>query len=74
MSTMAVNTRFAELLLPVLMLPFLVPPITSAVQATARLFGGRPFAEIVGWLKLLLLFDIVFVVLCILLFEFAVEE
>lgn len=74
MSSMAVNTRFAELMLPVLMLPFLVPPVTSAVQVTARLFGGRPFSEMVAWLKLLVAYDIVFLTLCLLVFEWTLEE
>lgn len=73
-SAMAVTTRFAELLLPVLLLPFLFPPVVAAVQITARLFGGRPFAEQLAWLKLLVGFDVVFLTLCILVFEWTVEE
>lgn len=74
MSAIAVNTRFAELMLPVLMLPFLMPPITSAVQVTSRLFGGRPFSEVAAWLKLLVGYDIVFIVVCILIFEHILDE
>ena len=74
LSAIAVSTRFAELMLPVLMLPFLVPPITSAVQITARLFGNRPFTELVAWLKLLVGYDIVVVVTALLVFEFTLDE
>ncbi len=74
MSSMAVNTRFAELMLPVLVLPFLVTPIIGAVQATARIFAQRPFAELVTWLRLLAAYDVTFVVLCTLVFEFTLEE
>lgn len=74
MSAIAVGTRFAELMLPVLMLPFLMPPVTGAVQVTARLFAARPFAEVVGWLKLLVAYDIVFVVICLLVFEAVLDE
>jgi heme exporter protein B len=74
MSSMAVNTRFAELMLPVLVLPFLVTPIIGAVQATARIFAKRPFAELVTWLRLLAAYDVTFVVLCTLVFEFTLEE
>lgn len=74
MSSIAVNTRFAELMLPVLMLPFLMPPVTSAVQATARIFAGRPFSETIGWLKLLVAYDVAFLVVCILVFEHTIEE
>ena len=74
LSAIAVNTRFAELMLPVLLLPFLVPPITSAVQLTARLFEGRPFSELTAWLKLLVGYDIVVIVTAILVFEFTLDE
>jgi heme exporter protein B len=74
LSAIAVNTRFAELMLPVLMLPFLVPPITAAVQLTARLFTGRPFSELTAWLKLLVGYDIVVVVTALLVFEYTLDE
>jgi heme exporter protein B len=74
LSAIAVSTRFAELMLPLLMLPFLVPPITSAVQLTARLFGGRPLAEQAAWLKLLVGYDIVVIVAALVVFEFTLDE
>ena len=74
LSAIAVNTRFAELMLPVLMLPFLVPPIIAAVQVTARLLGGRPYSEMSAWIKLLVGYDIVVVVAALLLFEFTLDD
>ncbi len=74
LSAIAVNTRFAELMLPVLMLPFLVPPITAAVQVTARLFAGRPFEEMAAWLKLLVGYDIVVLATAVLVFDFTLDE
>ena len=73
-SAMAVNTRMAELLLPMLSLPFFVPIVMPAAQATASLLAGRPIAEAAAWLKLLLAFDIVFVAACALAFPFTLEE
>ena len=73
-SAMAVRTRFAELMLPVLLLPFMVPPLIGAVQATARLLADRPLSEVVGWLRLLALYDVVFVTLCMLVFPAVVDE
>lgn len=74
LSSMVVRTRFAELMLPLLLLPFLVPPIVSAVQATSRILAGRPLSEVSGWLNLLGGFDVVFVTLSILLFEATLAE
>jgi heme exporter protein B len=73
-SAMAVRTRFAELLLPVLLLPFMVPPLIGAVQVTTRLLADRPLSEMLGWLRLLALYDIVFVTLCTLSFSAVVDE
>jgi len=73
-SAMAVNTRLAELLLPMLALPFFVPIVIGATQATAKLLSGRPVAEAGPWLKLLLAFDIVFVAACTLAYPFTLDE
>jgi heme exporter protein B len=73
-SAMAVRTRFAELMLPVLLLPFMVPPLIGAVQVTSRLLVGRPLSEMWGWLRLLALYDVVFVTLCVLTFSAVVDE
>jgi len=73
-SAMAVNTRLAELLLPMLALPFFVPVVTPAALATARLLAGRPLAEVAGMLKLLGSFDLVFLVACTLAFPYTLED
>ena len=73
-SAMAANTRLAELLLPMLALPFFVPIVIPAAQATSKLLAGRPISEAYAWLRILLAFDLVFVVGCALLFPFMFEE
>ena len=73
-SAMTVNTRLAELLLPMLALPFFVPVVTPAALATARLLAGRPLAELASLIKLLGAFDMVFVVACTLAFPFTLED
>ncbi len=73
-SAMAANTRLSELLLPMLSLPFFVPIVIPAAQATAKLLSGRPVGEAMAWLRLLLAFDLVFVVACMLAYPFTLEE
>ena len=73
-SALVIRVRFAELMLPVLLLPFLIPPLVGAVQVTSRLFANRTLSEVVGWLKLLLAYDIVFLALGSLLFPATVDE
>ncbi|MBA3671212.1 MAG: heme exporter protein CcmB [Gemmatimonadaceae bacterium] len=73
-SSMAVNTRLGELLLPMLSLPFFVPIVMSAAGTTARLLAGRPVAEAWPWLRILLGFDLVFVVAAALAFPYTLDE
>lgn len=68
------NTRMAELLLPVLALPFFVPIVMPAAQATARLLAGRPIEESIAWLRILLAFDLVFVYACTVAYPFTIED
>ena len=68
------NLRARESLLPVLMFPIVVPVILAAVRATGELMhlGNLEVAQ--DWLKLLLGFDLVYLVVCTALFGFLVEE
>ncbi|MGV3710779.1 MAG: heme exporter protein CcmB [Gemmatimonas sp.] len=68
------NTRLAELLLPMLALPFFVPVVIPAAQATSMLMNGRPVDEAIDWIKLLAAFDIVFVAASTVAFPFTLEE
>ncbi|HET9133398.1 MAG TPA: heme exporter protein CcmB [Gemmatimonadales bacterium] len=74
LAAMTARTRHAELLLPVLLLPFLVPPVFAGAQATMRLLAGRPMDELAGWLRLLVVYDVAFLVLATLLFPIVVDE
>ncbi len=73
-AAMTARIRFAELMLPLLLLPFLVPPVIVGVQVTTRLLAGRPFSEIAGWLKILGLYDVVFITLGLLVFPLLMDE
>jgi heme exporter protein B len=74
LSAMAVRTRYAELMLPLLLLPFLVPPLVAGVQVTARLLDGRPLSDVGGWLRLIAGFDLAFVTLAAALFPVVLDE
>lgn len=73
-SAMTTNTRLAELLLPMLSLPFFLPVVMAAAMATTRLLAGRPLGEMWPLLKILIAFDIVFVTACTLAFPYTLEE
>jgi heme exporter protein B len=73
-SAISGSTRMGETLLPVLLFPLLLPVVIFAASATQRLLLGRPFAEVAGSVRMLGAFDIVFLVVCALLFGSVVEE
>lgn len=74
LSAMTVRTRFADLMMPLLLLPFLLPPVTWAVQATTRLLQGRKSGEIIQWIQLLGFYDLVFVTAGVMVFSSLMDE
>lgn len=73
-AAISVRTRAREVMLPLLMLPLVVPLFIGGVRTTARLLDGRPVGDVAQWLNLMLGFDLVFLVVGWLVFEYAVEE
>lgn len=73
-AAMSAQAKSRELLLPTLLLPIVVPVIVAAVKSTGQILEGRPLAEAAHWLKLLLAFDLLYVVVSFLIFEYVVEE
>ncbi len=73
-AAIAANTRLAELLLPMMTLPFFVPLVIPAAQASAVVLRGQPVSDAMAWLKVLLAFDLVFVTACVVVFPYTIEE
>jgi len=71
-SAMAAATRARELLLPVLVFPLIVPIVISAVRATGSLIAATPNEP--PWLGLIAAFDVIFLSISMLMFEFVIEE
>lgn len=73
-SAISVNTKTRDVMLPILLFPVFVPVILAAVNSTASILRQQGWAEIADWLKILVAFDVIFLSLCFLLFEYVVEE
>jgi heme exporter protein B len=73
-AAISVRTRAREVMLPLLLLPLVVPIFIAGVKVTARVLAGKPLAEVSQWLNLMLAFDVIFLVVAWLVFEYAVEE
>jgi heme exporter protein B len=72
-SALLVHERGASLLYPLLLYPLLVPLFMAATTLTGLAISSTAVFDS-PWLRLLLLFDILFFTAGILLFEYAVEE
>jgi heme exporter protein B len=70
----AANTRMREVMLPVLQFPVAVPAFIAAIEGTTGALRGEPLAVYADWVKLLVGFCIIFLVLSYLLFEYVLEE
>jgi heme exporter protein B len=73
-AAVSLRTRAREVMLPLLMLPLAAPLLIAGIQASAQLLAGQPFGAIGHWLRLIGAFDVVFLVLGWLAFEYVVEE
>jgi len=73
-SAISVNTKAREVLLPIVLFPLIVPVLIASVKATGKILAGKPYADISGWVQLLAGFDVIFLVVCFLTFEHAIEE
>ncbi len=74
LSAIAASTRMREVMLPVLLFPVLVPLFIAAVKTTSGAMAGQAFSEYSNWFNLLLAFDVIFIVVSFLVFEYVVEE
>ncbi len=73
-AAMAVNTRAREVMLPVLLLPVMVPVLIAAVKGTANVLDGIPLTEQANWLRILLAFDVIFLGIAYVTFDYILEE
>jgi heme exporter protein B len=70
----AANTTMREVLLPVLLFPISVPIVIAAAEATRLLFDENPDTGPGIWLRVLVVFAVVFLAVSWLTFEYVVEE
>jgi heme exporter protein B len=74
LGAMTAHLRAREVMLPLLLFPLTVPVILGSVRATEAILAGEGLAGVSHWLKLLAGFDVIFLVVSPLVFEFVLEE
>ena len=75
-SSMAVNSRARDLLVPLVLLPLVVPLMIAATGATEPLLaaGGPGYDRFGTWLAVLGLYDLVFLLVGYAVFDFLLED
>ncbi len=74
LASMAVQTRTRDVLLPILLFPVAVPVLIAAVKASGGFLAGDDFAGILPWMNLIIVYDVIFLAVAFMLFDFVVEE
>jgi heme exporter protein B len=74
LSSMTVQARTRDVLLPILLFPVVLPVLIPAVKATNAVLLGFESAELWPWLNLLIAYDVIFTAAAFMLFDFVVEE
>jgi heme exporter protein B len=66
-AAVSIRTRSREVMLPLILFPVSIPALLAMVQSTTAILTGE-FSP-AFWIRLLLVYDVVFTIACLLLFE-----
>lgn len=74
LSAMTVQTRARESLLPIALLPMTLPLLLAAVNASKGILTQAPINDWVGWVQILAVVDVIYLVMCYVTFVYVIEE
>lgn len=74
LSSMAVQTRTRDVLLPILLFPLIIPVLIAAVKGSTGFLQGTASIDVLPWINLLIVYDVIFIALAFMVFDYIVEE
>ncbi len=74
LATMSVQTRTRDMLLPIILFPVVLPVLIGAVKASGGILAGDDLSTILPWLNLVIVYDVAFIAVAFMVFEFVVQE
>jgi heme exporter protein B len=74
LASMTVQTRTRDVLLPILLFPLAIPVLIAAVKASGGFLQAAEMSEIWPWLNLLIAYDVIFIAVAFMVFDYVVEE
>jgi heme exporter protein B len=66
-AAMSIRTRNREIMLPLILFPISIPALVAMVDSTTGILTGESSPDF--WMKMLLVYDVIFTAVCLLLFE-----
>jgi heme exporter protein B len=73
MSAMTLRARARELLLPLVLFPLMIPVILATIQCFGAVLRIGEIGDALPWLRLLIGFDVIFLTLGVLVFDWVIE-
>jgi heme exporter protein B len=73
-SAVSVGIKTRDVILAILLFPVMVPVILAAAKSSGQVLDGHGLANAVSWLLLLVVYDLVFLAISIMTFDFVLEE
>ncbi len=73
LSAVTLKARSRELLLPLILFPFIIPVFLGTIRAMEIILHAGSFQELLPWLRLLIGFDVIFITVGFLVFEWVIE-
>jgi len=74
LSTISINTKARDLMLPILFLPVIIPLLTAAVGATGGFIIGDELAPAYAAMRFIAIYDIIFLLVAYALYDFIIGE
>lgn len=74
MSAITLRARARELLLPLVLFPLMIPVILATIRCMEAILRTGELGDAAPWLRLLVGFDVIFLTLGILMFEWVIES
>jgi heme exporter protein B len=74
MAAITLKARARELLLPLILFPLMIPIILATIRCMESIFRSGGFGDALPWLRLLLGFDVIFLTLGVLIFDWVIDS
>lgn len=74
LSTMVVQARTRDILLPILLFPLTIPVVIAAVKASQGFFQNLPLVEFSVWVNILVAYDLIFIAVAFMVFDYVLED